>query len=149
MTVTTAPAIACSCGDEFPDAFAAGKHRDQIKPLGERRTHVLTHLDKPGGNGTTQRPAAETPPRWVVIWEEPPPVLRGSSLSKKLGAELLAELKLQVGRWAKVATYPTKSSASTAANSVNSKKTLGAGWEAAGRRTPTGSALYLRWVGPK
>lgn len=87
-------------------------------------------------------------PAPVIVWEEPAAV-RTRNLAEKVGEDILAALRAQPGRWAKVRTYPNPSSASTAANAINKKRVLGPGWEAAGRRAKPApsSVLYLRWVG--
>lgn len=94
---------------------------------------------------TSEQPAEPVKPAPVIVWEEPAPIKVGRHAAPIVSDVVLAELRAQHGRWAKVKLYQSKSGATSAANSINGKKKrLGPGWEAASRTTGTGSALYLR-----
>lgn len=72
-------------------------------------------------------------------WEDPPPS-RGSLVSP-WKAPLIARLRLQPGRWAKVKT--THAAGGLASHGAVLRK---AGCEAAQRKLPDGTiALYARW----
>lgn len=89
-------------------------------------------------------------PAPVIVWEEPEAIRQGRK-ADLVPPEVLAAIRAQPGRWAKVRTYPKPTTANSSASRINGKaKVLGPGWEAAGRRTNGGgSVLYLRWVGIK
>jgi hypothetical protein len=96
------------------------------------------------------RPIAAVPAP-AVRWEDPPEVTRGAP-RKTFSAELLAELQANPGRWARVDDLKAKSGASSRVTKFKRgdfKPVAPPLWEAVGRRTPTGSTFYLRFVGPE
>lgn len=87
-----------------------------------------------------------------VQWEDPPEAVRGRRPSDMFAPELLRELEANPGRWARVDNLKSKSGASSRAKAFRSGKYAPVApplWEAAGRAMPTGSAFYLRFVGPE
>lgn len=96
----------------------------------------------------TNGQAAPPAPRAVLSWEEPPAPLRGRP-SDVLPAAVQAELRAHPGKWARVHDYTAKSSAFGRAKAIREGKggVEGSGWEAAARRSGTGSILYVRFVG--
>lgn len=101
------------------------------------------------------RPIASAPsavPSVVVRWEDPPDTSRGRKPAQMFAPELLAELERNPGKWARVDNLKSKSGASSRAKGFRSGKYAPVApplWEAVGRATPTGSAFYLRFVGPE
>lgn len=88
-------------------------------------------------------------PSIVVRWEDPPEQ-RGPGKRVSFAPELLAELEANPGRWARVDNLKAKSGASSRLGAFKKAKYDPVApplWEAAARRTPTGSAFYLRFVG--
>jgi len=86
----------------------------------------------------------------LVVWEDPPDVRRGKKVS--FDAAVLRSLKANPGRWARIDDLKSKSAAASRTTAFNKGRYAPVApplWEAAGRRTPTGSALYLRYVGPE
>ncbi len=91
-------------------------------------------------------------PAVVVRWEDPPDVSRGRKPSDMFAPDLLAEIERHPGRWARVDNLKSKSGASARAKAFRSGKYAPVApplWEAAARSVPTGSAFYLRYVGPE
>lgn len=86
----------------------------------------------------------QPPAAGAVCWEEPPPKRRQGA--PFLTPEVEAALRANPGRWARIKDYPTKTSADSARKRVVAG-VYGPGWEAEQRRTPTGSILYMRYVG--
>lgn len=95
------------------------------------------------------RPIAAVPST-VVRWEDPPEVTRGPGHRVVFSPAVLDELRANRARWARVDNFKSKSGASsrlTAFKKGTYKPVTPPLWEAAARRTPTGSAFYLRFVG--
>lgn len=142
----------CACGEVFPNDTAAYRHRDR-QPAGQKPKHIISRIrhDSPIPEPTPIRPKTADPAVPVVAgvtWEDPPPAKTGRN-ANTIDADVLAALKANPGRWAKVRTWPTKSSAHSAATRITKKKVHGPGWECASRLLPAGagSVLYMRWVG--
>lgn len=94
------------------------------------------------------RPVAAVPST-VVRWEDPPPA---RTVRRSFDPRVLAELERNPGRWARVDNLQSKSGAYTRVRAFNAGKYAPVApplWEAAGRATPTGSAFWLRFVGPE
>ncbi len=89
------------------------------------------------------------PPTPAIVWEDPPAGRLGARLPM-LDTDQLALLRANPGRWAKVKTFPGKSSASSYVQQLRTgKRALGddataTDFEFAGRRAGAGSALYVR-----
>ncbi len=86
-----------------------------------------------------------------LTWEEPPSG-RSGRLKGPVTEEQRNLLRAHPKRWAKVRDYPGKQTASTTAHRARKGRwpeLAPEEWEFTGRRTPNGSALYARYIGPK
>ncbi len=118
-------------------------------PGGQTPTSVAKLSTGAANGGNSPAPAKQlasvAPVGDGIIWEDPPPP-RGGPRRHLIAPELLDALRADPGRWARVKTYGTKTSAQTARAKI-AKGALGPGWEVVARQIPGGSALWLRWVG--
>lgn len=92
-------------------------------------------------------PECHPAPPEGFAWEDPPPRTRVRIV---VGDSTVKALRSRPGQWARVKSWTTKSTASAAAKRIRDGKVPGLAvddWEAEGRTTDGGSALWLRFVG--
>ena len=136
----------------------AGDHALCASPAGRCACTERRHPNRPSARpqedtvpAAAARPIAAVPST-VVRWEDPPEPTRGRRPSNMFAPELLRELERNPGRWARVDNLKSKSGASSRAKAFRSGKYAPIApplWEAVVRATATGSAFYLRFVGPE
>lgn len=117
----------------------------------ENRPQVAQNVPTSRPAPASAEPEPDTTEPVDVTWEDPPPRTRGDA--RPLATpEVLAALRANPKRWAKVGAYLGK----TIANGMQNRFKKGQfgpvappEWECAARRVgSSGSALYLRYVGP-
>ena len=90
------------------------------------------------------RPKAGDEDLITLTWEDPPASRRGRSSVD--WSKVVEPLRAQPKRWAKVRTFPGKTSAASSVKSF--RKSVGPDFECVGRQLPEGgSAIFARFIG--
>jgi hypothetical protein len=128
-------------------ACTTGKHDMRPQPLSQRHPRP-TPKERTMSN-STQAPPRSTPPAGAeldgdLVWEEPPPQGRRSSILPKALPKLDA-LRARPGAWARILSFDSKTTASGAKKRL--AEAAGEGFEFHAGRNGPGSAVWGRFVG--
>lgn len=109
-----------------------------------RRSNPIRHEEIAVPTPLRAAPKASREPDIELVWEEPPTHPRRVNTEVRF-APLLEQVQEQPGKWARLATWPGKSAAGTAAKTLRAKGPTGYEYKATIRDGR--SALYARFIG--